>query len=540
MVGYFAKVFLTIPLLCAVVSIFRSTGVDQVAVRFLEDASTMTSLEIRELLLNLLSLRNDIHLLRHDLNQLTDPVAEGQQDSTISESASTLALDRERAVSNALVQELQKAIPQTDGGIDIDARPTTATIGEEEDPIQNSLWKNQYDIVHVITSRFMIYQPDLVHLGKARLDLFRTFTLPSIQKQTTKEFLWIIYTDPNLNPLLREPLVELVKDEPNVLVLGMNRARFDDFRNKTWMEDVHTVFSGSHELLKDYHAAAQQRVFVNSRVDADDAVYLNFCSSVQQQTAKALGETARLANYNPSNLFPRQQQEFLIICSKNNLEWGYFNPWSNHTKRGHLYGHYTESCVTAGLSYAYQVGFDSPDRVNRPHHKLNRVFRGCSEGGSVQYHSDTHRMAKNTTHFAILPDMRRTTNCLAQFDLQQPPSSSSGQNYAYATFRSRTPTSNGMANVLPTQEMAQERIQWKSQQSQAWDTIVEHDFGVLPQDIWKMRQRLEDNMVMLVQDSLHGQCGTTHKAGFSCKDSSKKQLRELLLRIHEEGTSSTH
>ena len=49
-------------------------------------------------------------------------------------------------------------------------------------------WRNSREIVHVIYTRFMQHQPNLVELGKARLELFKTFCLTTIAEQTNQQF----------------------------------------------------------------------------------------------------------------------------------------------------------------------------------------------------------------------------------------------------------------------------------------------------------------------------------------------------------------
>jgi hypothetical protein len=53
-------------------------------------------------------------------------------------------------------------------------------------------WRNDHNVVHVIQTRIMQYQPDLLHLGKARLGLFEAFCLRTMVMQSSQQFLWII------------------------------------------------------------------------------------------------------------------------------------------------------------------------------------------------------------------------------------------------------------------------------------------------------------------------------------------------------------
>ena len=66
----------------------------------------------------------------------------------------------------------------------------------------------------------MQFQPNLLHLGHARLALFETFCLPSMLSQTNQNFLWVIRTDPDLNPELLQQLIRLLEGRPNFILLG--------------------------------------------------------------------------------------------------------------------------------------------------------------------------------------------------------------------------------------------------------------------------------------------------------------------------------
>lgn len=75
------------------------------------------------------------------------------------------------------------------------------------------------ELFHIIKTRFMQHQPRLLELGKARLELFKTFCLPSMLHQTTQNFFWIIYTDPELHPDLLKEMKKLLKPYPHFYLL---------------------------------------------------------------------------------------------------------------------------------------------------------------------------------------------------------------------------------------------------------------------------------------------------------------------------------
>ncbi|KAL7566396.1 hypothetical protein ACA910_011135 [Epithemia clementina (nom. ined.)] len=60
-------------------------------------------------------------------------------------------------------------------------KPKIVSIIGEPSITSYGFWKNDYNVVHVIHTRFMQNQATLHHLAKARLELFQTFALPSIE-----------------------------------------------------------------------------------------------------------------------------------------------------------------------------------------------------------------------------------------------------------------------------------------------------------------------------------------------------------------------
>ena len=64
-------------------------------------------------------------------------------------------------------------------------------LGYQDEPLITK-WKNENNLVHVVLTRFMQHQPKLVNLGRARLELFKSFCVPTMRQQTSRQFLWII------------------------------------------------------------------------------------------------------------------------------------------------------------------------------------------------------------------------------------------------------------------------------------------------------------------------------------------------------------
>jgi len=360
---------------------------------------------------------------------------------------------------------------------------------------QGSKWKNKYDVVHIVTTRYMQLQPDLMDLGKARNDLMRVFALPGFVQQTTQEYIWIIFTDPNLAPELLNEVVDMIQPYPNILLLGMNNG-MNNFKAPDWMKHIQHVFSGDMDLLQDYRQAAKHRVLLETRLDADDSIFVEMMDAVQKQAADTLGIRAMAANYDPTQL----EKEYRILCTEHHLEWGYFNPWDKSSVKGHLFGiHKPEWCVSAGLTHVFQVGTVKDDLPTTSHHKMNENIPQCG-----------------TTKTEIL----QARNCIERIN---------AKNYKYIMMRSRTPTSAGMLGVIPKKEVI-ESDTWKHKQDLTWETVIPRNFGIQPQSIYDLRERLKGNMENILKDALKGQCT---KAEFTCKDETKRDLNNLLQAVKD-------
>lgn len=360
------------------------------------------------------------------------------------------------------------------------------------------LWKNRHGIVHVLHSRFMQLQPDLIELGQARVELFKTFTLKSYHEQSTQEFLWLIFTDPKLSPKILDEMKALLDYDKNVLILGMN-TEFRDFRDVKWMEKIEKVHHGDIQMLFDYHLVAQNHVFMETRIDMDDSFYHDFMRQVQGVVAQSLVKTASHYKYDLSKY--ASTPEFRVLCPEYHMEWGYFNPWDSSSTKGHLYGkHDEEFCISAGLTHAYQVG-TGPLEIHA-HHQLSKRYPQCPN----------------------LPEDKQT-NCLDRVP---------DAGFKYTVIRSRTPTSAGMLGVIPKANVVNSK-DWKDSQDEAWNSIPYKNFVITPQSLWRLREKLHGNMEAILTDALNGQCT---RADFTCKDTSKKDLEKMLEEVKKHDSTA--
>jgi len=361
------------------------------------------------------------------------------------------------------------------------------------------LWNNKHGLVHILTTRFSQSQTNLLHLGQARLELFKTFTLPSVNAQTTKDFLWLIFTDPNLHPTLLSQLKAVLKKrfKGNVVLIGLNDI-FQDFIEDRWLKDDTPVLFGDRDVVRDYIQAARSHVLVQTRLDADDSIFRDLIHNVQLQTKATLGKDAIEHRFNPESFSPKQ---YKVFCTERLIEWGYFNPWNASSTKGHLFGKETPKfCVTAGLTYAYQVGTRSQDMPTRAHNKIDKLIEACDAS------------------------LHRTHNCVDRID---------AGNYKYIMIRSRTPTSTAMQGVIPANKVLQNK-EWPTKQDETWNEIIYQNFAVTPSSVWQLREVFSKNMEPILKDALKGHCA---KREYGCKESAVNDLKKLLEEVEKHSTS---
>jgi Putative rhamnosyl transferase len=392
---------------------------------------------------------------------------------------------------------------------------TSNTNGDVTDTQQGlpsqSEWVNQENVVHVIQTRFMQNQPDLLILGQARLRLLTSVTVPSMRYQTVQQFLWIIRTDPQLHISILEPLITAISNIPNAILVASNRNP-EGFRDETCMSDIttETLLSGNMDYVMSYYHAAQTHTVLETRCDADDAISIDFVELIQKSAT--------------SGLYPLRQ-DWMVFCADNHMEWQYDNPWANQIEessnsssrtnitsndveeeeeapkdRGALLVLRSGHCVTPGLTWAYSVDATRKDIPVSQHQKIQKLVKPCGT-----------RMGLNGTPLQ--------SKCLIKL----------GGDFPLA-LRARTPTSAGMEHVFVTNQTENtfpmdqlHNSKARTLQKELWNVLFVL-FGVDGDDLYMVRTYVSEHLKEVAQDNFSGQCTKGH----SCKHSSKKLLQEFI------------
>jgi hypothetical protein len=370
----------------------------------------------------------------------------------------------------------------------------------------------------------MQQQPHLIELGLARLLLFKTIFLSSLEQQTSPNFICIIRTDPDLDPLLKRTMLQLLNnstlskyillatnDNPQMhypsILEHLSNSSSSATSTSTSTSSVPVpvpVWSGNATRALEYLTPSPNVGILETRLDADDGISKFFVQAVQEEAMNDYFGTE------PGNTWR-------IWCAGRHIEWQYDAPWKHHSgdedeykykDSGSLVTLQLLGCITAGLTQAYILPSEHIPFPTSQHQSL--------------YGSVTNCQAKDTPE----------SNCLSILELTP------------SAFRARTPTSAGMLNVVwngnnengnetsnstKKTKVIQNKhyVRGASKQQKVQETmwyISEQLFGFSQETAARVHKYLQNHMLEIATDNLRGQCTEGH----SCKNSSQALLQAIV------------
>ena len=356
-----------------------------------------------------------------------------------------------------------------------------------------------YPFVHVLNTRFMQQQPHLESLGQARLLLFEIICLQTVVRQSVIEmhqeqdvppFLWIIKVDPALSMNLRQRMVTLVEPYPFIYLVASNVNYGIGIHPGGWRggeagTDVlqSEVLTGNMTLLRLAHKSRRQRIVLETRLDADDGLNLEYLKSIQEEANRKLRSEGTKP---PSN-------DWIYWCTLNHLDWTPTPPYidSSDDNAGlFMPVRSAQSCTTAGITLGVSVGVEEESIPRFMHQKLYEELR----------------IKK------IHPRCGRRTNATKCLKMVSSP--------LVGAIRCRSTTSAGMRGIGLESKGDDNALTDPEFLSRALST----EFGIALDGISTVTQYYRRNFESIVLENLQGQC--TH--GHSCKLSTKESLQELL------------
>jgi len=306
-------------------------------------------------------------------------------------------------------------------------------------------------MVHVVTSRFMQHQSDLLSLGKARMKLFETFCLPSMINQQADNFAWFMLADPNLEPKLLNRLKGLLSPYPHFFLVVVNEKVVNP-DNLPQMIDDNLFLTGDLDFLQSIMLDTDRPLLLETRLDADDAL--------SGTTLRKLQDTARL--------LPRDPTGWQVICNDLHYEWRndeILDMSIANVSAGKLRVVMDTVCVTVGYTLVRHRptgSIDFPPWPSLGHHLVHREWPQCSSNV--------------------------TADCWTR--LPRYP----------AALRSRTVTSAGMSRIEATDE---DRF-YDTFTAKLWG-YVERDFKIERENARAASDHLKSNLAAILRDNLKGQ-----------------------------------
>jgi hypothetical protein len=140
------------------------------------------------------------------------------------------------------------------------------------------------NLLHVVATRmFSKLRPwhDESYIGR-RLDIFETFTLPSLKNQTNQNFHWILLVNPNLAEASRARLQGLIGDSRNIHIA------YVDIRKE--LHNQQEYVRSFNEFLERF--PEKPDYLLSSRIDSDDCWNVRYVELLQQKVNELLS-TAR-------------------------------------------------------------------------------------------------------------------------------------------------------------------------------------------------------------------------------------------------------
>ncbi len=348
--------------------------------------------------------------------------------------------------------------------------------------------------IHIINTRFMQHQADLINLARARLVLFETFCLRSILHQSIRQksqhyapFLWIIKTDPNLHADVRKEFVSLIEPYPFIYLVASNVNYGIGIHHGGWRggeagKDVlqSEIWSGNVTLLQQAHEARKTRAVLETRLDADDGLHVRYIEMIQAQAFQQLRYSARVS--------PKNRASWMYWCCANHLDW---TP-TNVTDYGTFVPYKSQNaCITAGITLGMSVHQDESSIPRFMHHELYQ------------------QLTLNKEHATCGSD-----TCLHMVE-----------NPVLGALRSRTATSAGMRNVkmniVDKEELSRHTVPIDNKHL---IRVLQQGFHVGIDKMKQVNGYMQSHVVEIAADNLLGQC--TH--GHSCKNSTREALEELV------------
>mmetsp|Transcript_44781 Transcript_44781/g.108177 ORF Transcript_44781/g.108177 Transcript_44781/m.108177 type:complete len:444 (-) Transcript_44781:1128-2459(-) len=373
---------------------------------------------------------------------------------------------------------------------------------KENDPKWNSVvgkMIEEDELVTVVISRFMQYQPNLLVLGKARLLLFETFCLPTMVHQTNQNFVWLIRTDPQLDDSILLPLQKTLEPYPNFFLVLDNNNTVESFIGyRAHNVDNMSILTGSKTLLRRHIEVSRERWMLEIAVDADDGLHETYIDRLKQWANTDIEKVTAMTNVNAT----KDKIEH-IYCIGKHLLWlsgtasskvGY-DPNQKATTfntppGGIMRDEGGKMCYNLGVGYLLSPGLGQ--RLAIPHHEIHSTVGLCETVRDDLPSTKIASAKQNDETFET------TMRCMSYWE----------PNWHQA-LRSRAVTSDGMGGFHKG---------WQEDANGAnLRSIMTDAFHVSPEQVVESHAFFRERQIDIMKDNIQGQCSLFEPRGPTCK-----------------------
>jgi hypothetical protein len=396
-------------------------------------------------------------------------------------------------------------------------------------------------------------------------------------------FLWIIKVDPNINNnILSELQVILQPVKHFTLIVGSNTNYGVGIKSGGWRggeagSDILNAYnagqvyspssssvvtitktmtrkyddelssSSSYDdddyqrmkrMIHRAYNARDQRVVLETRLDADDALNINYFATLHRSAIRRLidrhvsgtnndddynddddddGDDDDTTNENNSSPTTKTTAQWLYWCPATSVQW---IPSSLDTITSKNPGtlqvvQMPQTCITPGLTLGFAMG---TREENVPRYTHDKIYYQIAILHHINSNNNNNTMTK--PHDIHDCGLYPSSKCVTLVDRPK-----------VAAFRSRVMTSAGMHNIethgtpgIKTDDHYVENT------SRLWEYKIEETFGIQTLKVKEVADYLAANYLTTIQDNLKGQC--TH--GHSCKLSTMEKLQMTIDVLQEE------
>jgi hypothetical protein len=321
------------------------------------------------------------------------------------------------------------------------------------------------DTFHIIKTLFMQYQCNLVELGQARLKLFETFCLPAMIHQTSQNFFWLVYVDPELNESFLQKLKELFAPFPHFYIVLSSVQKFGqggkDILRKNGPEDF--VTGDVHMIFANLRYVHRLQV-LETRLDADDGLHIHYVEALQTRASEVFSKE--------TDMGPR---EWMFWCIPHTTEW-YWESNENQSS-------------TLGV-----LGFSRNDTADEVCHKAGLTL-GVARG------TDIRTVARARADMLYQQFKEEQKSCGGPYSGLKCLDFVTELEPGGGALQSRTPVAAMVATVNVTATM----IPTTQQKVELWKMAI-RDFAVAPENVRAFTSRFSDRMQPIREDANRCRC----------------------------------